>query len=198
MRAVASYIAGIVTILMILASGGAWTTTSEPRLQPMQLSARQAVLPFSNDLPPVPEPLEPSPLPPGCRLVSPGATCAITVVAGGLSVPVDSYDLLPESAAGTADWRSLVSVYFEPHHVDRALRVIGCESGGRPDAKNPISTASGLFQHLGSLWPARAASAGWAGSDVFDPVANVAVAAWLVYDGGGWSHWTASAGCWRR
>src|SRR5690606_27920786 len=96
-----------------------------------------------------------------------------------------------------ADWRPLVARFFDPAHVDRALRIMTCESNGRVWAKNPRSTASGLFQHLGSLWATRSAAAGWAGSDVFDPVANVAVAAWLVYDNGGWSHWNASAGCWR-
>lgn len=91
---------------------------------------------------------------------------------------------------------ALVFTYFDADDAGRALAVIDCESGGDPDAKNPRSTASGLFQHLASMWPERSVAAGWAGYDVFDPRANVAVAAWLVYEGGGWSHWNASKHCW--
>ncbi len=85
-------------------------------------------------------------------------------------------------------WRPLVTTFFLPDDVPWAMRVLTCESRGDPDAKNPRSTASGLFQHLASYWPERSVNAGWPGSDVFDPVANVAVAAWLFYsDGPG--HW---------
>ena len=69
------------------------------------------------------------------------------------------------------------------------MRVIACESGGNPNAKNSGSSASGLFQHLAAkYWVSRSASAGWAGASVFDPEANVAVAAWLQRTGG-WGHW---------
>lgn len=98
--------------------------------------------------------------------------------------------------AGVDRWRPLVAEYFATEDVSRALEVIRCESHGNPAAANPVSTARGLFQHLGSLWPERAAAAGWAGADIYDPEANVAVAAWLVYHGGGWRHWNASAPCW--
>ncbi len=196
MRAVVSYTAGILTLLMMMASGGAWTQADESRLRPVQLTADQAVFAYADDLPSPPEVFVRE-LPPGCRLAFPDAACAVTMVAGGLDLPLTAYDLVPDEVEGVSDWRPLVSVFFDASHVDRALRIISCESRGDRRAKNPISTASGLFQHLGSLWPQRSAAAGWAGSDVFDPVANVAVAAWLVYDHGGWSHWAPSAGCWR-
>lgn len=93
-------------------------------------------------------------------------------------------------------WRPLVAAYFAPEHVDLALRIIACESNGSPDAKNPRSTASGLWQHLASYWSERSAKAGWAGASIWEPEANTAVAAWLVYHGGGWGHWNASRGCW--
>lgn len=194
MRAVASYVAGVLTLLMILASGGAWSVADRPGLVPIQLTSRHAALPFDDDIEESPPPRN---LPPGCVLVMPEAACPVTAVAGGLDVPFDAHDLVPETVRSIEDWRPLVSQFFEPRHVGRALRVIACESGGRAYASNPVSSASGLFQHLASLWPERAAEAGWAGSDVFDPVANVAVAAWLVYHGGGWSHWSPSRGCWR-
>lgn len=97
---------------------------------------------------------------------------------------------------GVERWRPLVGRYFRPEDVDRALAVIRCESGGNPRAANPHSSARGLFQHLARLWPKRAADAGRSGADIFDPDDNVAVAAWLVYHGGGWSHWSPSRSCW--
>ena len=75
--------------------------------------------------------------------------------------------------------------------VHRFLRIMQCESGGLPDAKNPNSSASGLMQHLTRFWPERATAAGMPGADVFDPYANIWVSAYLALamPGGGWSHW---------
>ena len=80
-----------------------------------------------------------------------------------------------EFAEAVERWRPIVSIYFPSDRVDWALRIIECESHGDPNAKNPRSTASGLFQHLASLWDERAAAAGWPAADVFDPFANIAV-----------------------
>ncbi len=104
--------------------------------------------------------------------------------------------LVPLDPQSAEDWRPLIEMFFFPADADRAVDIVRCESQGQPDAKNPRSTASGLFQHLASLWPERATNAGYPGADVFDPVANTAVAAWLAYEGGGWSHWNASRDCW--
>ncbi len=90
---------------------------------------------------------------------------------------------------GVEQWRSLVATYFRAEDVDRAMRILACESGGNPNAKNPRSSASGLFQNLGKYWAARSAAAGYAGASIFDPTANVAVAAWLRDQPGGWLHW---------
>jgi len=86
------------------------------------------------------------------------------------------------------EWRPLVTVYFKPEDVDRALCLIGFESLGDPDAYNDSSGASGLFQHLPKYWTERSTDAGWPGADIMDPEANVAVAAWLRQDG--WTHWS--------
>ncbi len=95
-------------------------------------------------------------------------------------------------SGGVEQWRNLVATYFRPSDVDRALRIMACESGGDPnimhDFSNPAS-ASGLFQHLGKYWAARSAAAGYGGVSIFDPTANVAVAAWLRDQPGGWRHW---------
>ncbi|MDO8885754.1 transglycosylase SLT domain-containing protein [Candidatus Oleimmundimicrobium sp.] len=90
---------------------------------------------------------------------------------------------------GVEQWRPLVKKYFLAQHVDDALIVMSGESGGDPNAKNPNSSASGLFQHLARYWPNRSASAGWAGASIFDPEANIAVAAWLSKGGANWNHW---------
>lgn len=86
-------------------------------------------------------------------------------------------------------WRNLVSAYFPADQVERALCIMSYESGGNELAKNPRSSASGLFQHLARYWPERSVKAGWAGADIFDPEANIAVAAWL-WAVGGWGHWS--------
>ena len=197
MRALASYLAGILTLLMLLAAGGAWRVAPEPRLVEVDITdASDVVSRFAPPLVQTEAEADPRPLPPGCRPPRRGASCATVAIAGGLDLPVTYDDLVPDPITRLDDLRPLVAAFFEPRHVDLALRVIRCESRGNPTAKNPTSSASGLFQHLGSLWDGRAAKAGWEGADVFDPVANVAVAAWLVYEGGGWSHWYPSRACW--
>ena len=113
----------------------------------------------------------------------------------GRPVPVRTRrtDATRPPTAGTASaeveqWRTLVAAYFPADQVDRALRIMACESRGNPLAKNPGSSASGLFQHLARYWPTRSAKAGWAGASIWSAEANVAVAAWL-WRTGGWGHW---------
>jgi hypothetical protein len=95
-----------------------------------------------------------------------------------------------------ADTRGIISLFFAPGDVELALQVSYCESRWDPGATNPSSDAAGLFQHLPRFWSDRSASAGWEGASIYDAHANAAVSAWLVYDGGGWVHWTASKSCW--
>lgn len=91
-------------------------------------------------------------------------------------------------------WRLLVDRYFTgAGETEHALAIIRCESVGDPDAFNPAGPVSGLFQHRDIYWAARSAAAGWAGASIFDPEANIAVAAWLVHEGGGWRHWSGAA-----
>lgn len=89
-------------------------------------------------------------------------------------------------------WRSLVTQYFPTSRVEEALRIIGCESNGDPDAVNPYSGAAGLFQFLPSTWATTAPNAGWAGYSVFHGEANISSAAWLAnrYQELGYYYWT--------
>lgn len=77
---------------------------------------------------------------------------------------------------------------------DLAVRIAKCESGLRADAKNPSSTATGLFQHLKRYRPARAAKYWYAWADRKDWEANAYVSISMLRD---WwlSHWYASKHC---
>ena len=55
------------------------------------------------------------------------------------------------------------------------LRVARCESVLDPNAVNPSSNASGLFQFLPGTW----ATTPYADQDIFDPVANANAAGWM-------------------
>lgn len=72
---------------------------------------------------------------------------------------------------------------------DQLLRVAYCESRYNPNAYNPVSGASGLFQFLPRTWSANSVRAGYGGASVFDPVANANTAAMMFANGqaGQWS-----------
>jgi peptidoglycan hydrolase CwlO-like protein len=89
--------------------------------------------------------------------------------------------------------QELVAQDFAPQGqtvVTQAMCVARLESGFNPDAYNPASGASGVFQFIPSTWSALSPAAGWGGASVFDADANVGVAAWTV-DQYGWSNWRA-------
>jgi len=90
-------------------------------------------------------------------------------------------------------WRPLVERFFPASRVEEALRIMGCESNGDPDAINPYSGASGLFQFLPSTWASTAPKAGYPDASPFDPEANTASAAWLAnrYQELGLDYWLA-------
>ncbi|MCZ6739097.1 MAG: transglycosylase SLT domain-containing protein [Actinobacteria bacterium] len=90
-------------------------------------------------------------------------------------------------------WRPLVQQFFPGNRVEEALRIIDCESNGNPDAYNPYSGASGLFQFIPSTWASAAPKAGYGGRSAFEPEANIATAAWLAnrYQELGQYYWRA-------
>lgn len=92
-------------------------------------------------------------------------------------------------------WRPIVASYFPSSRVDGALAVIRCESAGDPNAYNPYSGASGLFQFLPATWATVSPRAGFEGASVFDPQANIGTAAWMSNyyasrGSGPWAPWT--------
>ncbi len=95
--------------------------------------------------------------------------------------------------SGTVEgWRGFVSLYFPAGEVDRALCILAAESGGNPDAKNPRSSAAGLFQFLRSTWdsvPLSVSGGSYDSGAVYDPESNIRSAAWLQA-AWGWSQWS--------
>ena len=83
-------------------------------------------------------------------------------------------------------WRPLVAGQFPPEQVENALCVIRSESGGNPSARNPRSTASGLFQIMASIW---APHFGLTYDDLYSPEINTYVAA-RIYEKSGWRPWS--------
>lgn len=75
------------------------------------------------------------------------------------------------------------------------LRIAMCESGLRWDAKNPTSTASGVFQYLAGTW--RNTSEGRKGTSAFDADANIRMAVGHVAVHGTGA-WNASISCWNK
>lgn len=82
--------------------------------------------------------------------------------------------------------RALVVDHFQPEDVNRAIRVMWCESSFNPTSHNPQTGATGLFQHLPEFWERRAEAAGFGSADPADPEANIAAAAYAIYEEGGW------------
>jgi len=96
----------------------------------------------------------------------------------------------------------LVDRYFHPEDRAWALKVAFCESSAQPgdvgSTKVSSALAIGWFQHLAKFWIERSEKAGWEHYDPFHAEANVAVAAWLLYEGGGARHWNPSRTCWEE
>lgn len=108
---------------------------------------------------------------------------------GPVLSPITGAPISGTASERVEQWRPLVQQHFPTNSVEEALRVMECESSGNPTARNPLSGAAGLFQHLPIFWPQRAKAAGVEGANPFDPEANVIVTAWLYSKTNDWRHW---------
>ncbi len=94
--------------------------------------------------------------------------------------------------------RALVEAYFPASEVETALCVSWLESKWNPDAKNPRSSAAGLWQFLQATWD-RAADAlslpTYAEGGPYDPDNATRAAAWLQARGTGWRQWSVYSSC---
>ena len=109
------------------------------------------------------------------------------------STPDVNDTFIPNVERWRDDVVAAIAAYGGPaSDVDLFLTIMHRESRGQPDATNPTSGAAGLMQHMPQYWDQRAISAGYSGASPYDPVANINVSAWLLYQaaGGGWGHWS--------
>ena len=95
------------------------------------------------------------------------------------------------------DWQPLIKKYFKPEDVNKAMRIIFCESSGRSNAVGVNKNGTrdvGLWQFNDNTWD-------WLKDKLkikqnrYDPETSTAVASWLVYNDG-WFHWNSSKHCW--
>jgi resuscitation-promoting factor RpfB len=102
-----------------------------------------------------------------------------------LSVPVAEVRRLgTRTPTGGAEIEAIVREAAAAHGVDpeQLVRVAYCESRFNPGAYN-ASGAAGLFQFMPGTWAVNSVRAGYAGGNVFDPVASANVAAWMFARG---------------
>lgn len=96
--------------------------------------------------------------------------------------------ILNESAV-----REVVTQFFQPEDVSRAIRSAWCASNFDPGYQHGDTGAAGLFQLSPDQWSTSAPDAGYAAAEITDPDANAAVAAWIVYQvAGSWSNLACS------
>lgn len=120
------------------------------------------------------------------------AAVTMSVEAGEQGTETEEPETAPLDTVPTHGWlsemqvRALVSRYFRAEDVNRAIRVAWCESRFNPTSSNPLTGGTGLFQHLPEFWPERATAAGFPGAEPTEPEANVAAAAYAIYQEGGW------------
>ena len=104
-----------------------------------------------------------------------------------------------ESCEDYEDPKEVVSCYADEYGLDGsvAARVAFCESTWDPAAKNTNSTATGLFQHLGTYWPERVDRFDLPSDfDIYDVHDNTVMAMELAKADGWERHWYPSAECW--
>ena len=125
-----------------------------------------------------------------CTLVMPASTHDVDVFKH-CQDNVDSWNL-------GIQWEDLVSFHFEPEDHLVAYKIIGCESSGFAAAKNPTSTAKGLWQFINKTWYWVSSKLDIEGS-ALDPHTSTHFAAFLKYKTSqGWGHWSESAHCWKE
>ena len=107
-----------------------------------------------------------------------------------------SYQLVVESRAISSEIERIIisKAIAESISPELLLRIAKCESSLNPNAKNPNSTASGLFQFLTSTF-IHYAQAYELPLEKNNPEIQAELAAKMIKDGG-IIHWYASRNCW--
>lgn len=119
----------------------------------------------------------------GVAVDAPAANTSSHVATTPVQRPAPS---APSGGGATGNVPDLIRSVFGPY-AGQALAVAACESGYNPNAVNPSSGASGVFQFLASTW----ATTSYAGYSRFNAWANVNAAHQVfVRDGYSWREWT--------
>lgn len=113
-------------------------------------------------------------------------------------IPAEETVVTPEEPAPVLSPREAVIRFSEEYgaDVDLALCIVANESGFNPVAKNPASTAGGIWQFLDSTWIRTVERMGkdWTLADKYDMLKNSEAGAWLLaHDGYG--HWVVWPKC---
>ena len=95
--------------------------------------------------------------------------------------------------------RDIIISKSEEFNIDPQilLTLAKCESRFDPKAKNPKSTASGIFQFVKITWESTIKELGREDFEVFNSVHNTHAAAYL-YSKKGIKPWLASYECWKN
>lgn len=94
-------------------------------------------------------------------------------------------------------WQPYVEEYFKPEDRVQALRIIFCESSGRPNVigNNTNGTQDvGGWQFNDKTWAWLKGKLKFKG-DRTEMLLSTRIASWLVYNDG-WHHWNSSRHCW--
>ena len=98
-----------------------------------------------------------------------------------------------------SQWSPLIQQHFLPEDHVKALKIIYCESKGKPNAKGKNKDGTydvGIWQFNDNTWA-------WLTPKLkieksrYDPETSTSIASWLVYNDG-WHHWNSSKHCWGR
>ena len=101
--------------------------------------------------------------------------------------------------ADEQDLENLIFAIATRHDVNPTLfrNIAKCESGLRVDAKNSISSASGIMQFLTSTFISQANAYGLPTDNKNDAKIQLELAARMIANGG-ISHWSESKSCWDK
>lgn len=96
----------------------------------------------------------------------------------------------PRSAAAYIPYEAAIHDAAARYGVSGSwlIDVMLCESGGDPNAVNPVTGDSGLFQYNPGTW------ASWGGGDIWNPYEQIEMTAWAFSQGLA-DHWICS-GLW--
>ena len=136
-----------------------------------------------------------------CFVILASKTASNELEPPNLANHLEPYLIAPSgisSAREHSRWEmtSLIYTTAQEYHIDPELflRIAKCESALNPTAKNPLSTASGLFQFLNSTYSFYAKRYGIS-LEKNDPRNQAELAARMIADGK-ISAWNESKSCW--